>query len=172
MIVTNGFGKPHSNLHLQLSNISSSHPDCFIPPQWHFINCSMATAVDSSTRSKLVSALKGRKKDEPSTDSSDREENSSTAASERRNSLEGSTVVKAYDQRPASRRSSESSNRNRKLSVLLKRLKKQPSNQNDTAPQQQDESIGDVKTGNSSTIDLRLEDNASGSNLTEDSEEP
>lgn len=158
--------------HPQLSNISRSNPDCFVPPQWHFINYSMATAVDSSTRSKLGSVLKGRKKDGPSTDSSDREENSSTAASERRNSLEGSTVVKAHGQRPPSRRSSESSNRNRKLSVLLKRRKKQPSNQNDTAPQQQDDSLGDVKTSNSSTNDLRLEDNASGSLLTDDSEEP
>lgn len=137
----------------------------------------MATAVDSSSsRSKLGSVLKGGRRKGPSADNSDREENSSTTTtSERRNSADGATATKIQSHsRPSSCRSSESSNRNRnrnrKLSVLLKRRKKQPGTRS-AAPSQQDEGLGHVHTGNSSTNDLGLEDNASSSLLTEDSEE-
>jgi len=131
----------------------------------------MATAVEPSTRSKLGSVLRSRKTG-PSAENSDREENSSTTTSERRNSLEGAASKGASGSRPPSRRSSESSSRNRRLSVLLKRRKK-PSGAEGGAPSPQpDDGLTYTQTGDSSNNDLGLDDNASGSFLTEDSEEP
>lgn len=128
----------------------------------------MATAVEPTTRSKLGSVLKGRKK-VPSVDNSDREETSSTTTSDRRDSLEGGFGNSRLDRsRPPSRRSSESSNRNNKLSALLKRRRRKGTEVSLTV---HDGGLGQIPTGHSSVNDLGIEDNASGSLLTEDSEE-
>ena len=127
----------------------------------------MATVVESTARSKLGSVLKGRKK-APSADNSDREETSSTT-SDRRDSLDGALGNPRLDRsRPSSRRSSDSGKRNRRLSVLLKRRRRKG---NEASSTPQDDGLGQIQTGNSSANDLGIEDNASGSLLTEDSEE-
>ena len=132
----------------------------------------MATAMEPTTRSKLGSVLKGRKK-APSADNSDREETSSTTTSDRRDSLEGKLGNPRRDRsRPPSRRSSESSNRNHKLSALLKRRRKKGGLAGtETSSTVHDNGLGQIQIGHSSANDLGIEDNASGSLLTEDSEE-
>jgi len=132
----------------------------------------MAAAVEPTTRSKLGNVLKGRKKAPPA-DTSDREETSSIATSDRRDSLDGGFGNPRLDlSRPPSRRSSESSHRNRKLSAILKRRRRKGGQAGTEASSTvHDDGLGQIQTGHSSVNDFGIEDNASGSLLTEDSEE-